>query len=57
MEYKTANDEVLSEIIDIDTNYVEDESTGPSAKQKNSGDDEKRKILENDDEEFNPVLL
>ena len=36
------NDEILvREIIDIDTNYMEDESTGPSAKQKNAGETEK----------------
>ena len=30
------NDEILvREIIDIDTNYMEDENTGPSAKQRN----------------------
>ena len=35
---KLQNDEILvREIIDIDTNYMEDESTGQSAKQKNSG--------------------
>ena len=55
---KLQNDEILvREIIDIDTNYMEDESTGPSAKQKNSGDDEKEENSgENDDEEFNPTL-
>ena len=32
---KLQKDEILvREIIDIDTNYMEDESTGPSAKQK-----------------------
>ena len=36
---KLQNDEILvREIIDIDTNYMEDETTGPSAKQKNSGE-------------------
>ena len=55
---KLQKDEILvREIIDIDTNYMEDESTGPSAKQKilvkqisddNSGDDA--------DEDFNPTL-
>ena len=36
---KLQKDEILvREIIDIDTNYMEDETTGPSAKQKNSGD-------------------
>ena len=55
---KLQNDEILvREIIDIDTNYMEDESTGPSAKQKNAGDDEKdENSSENDDEEFNPTL-
>ena len=33
---KLQKDEILvREIIDIDTNYMEDETTGPSAKQKN----------------------
>ena len=53
-------DEILvREIIDIDTNYMEDESTGPSAKQKNSGDNDKddnSSSSDNDDEEFNPTL-
>ena len=36
---KLQKDEILvREIIDIDTNYMEDENTGPSAKQRNSGD-------------------
>ena len=35
-------DEILvREIIDIDTNYMEDETTGPSAKQKNAGENDK----------------
>ena len=39
---KLQKDEILvREIIDIDTNYMEDEFTGPSAKQKNSGEAEK----------------
>jgi len=60
---KLENNEILvREIIDIDTNYMEDESTGPSAKQKNSGEDIKNKSgndLENNvesDDEFNPTL-
>ena len=55
---KLQNDEILvREIIDIDTNYMEDESTGPSAKQKNSGEAEKEDGSgDNDDEEFNPTL-
>ena len=39
-------DEILvREIIDIDTNYMEDESTGPSAKQKNAGETDKDENL------------
>ena len=50
-------DEILvREIIDIDTNYMEDESTGPSAKQKNAGDTDKEENTNEDDEEFNPTL-
>ena len=41
---KLLNDEILvREIIDIDTNYMEDENTGPSAKQRNSGELDKEK--------------
>ena len=56
---KLQKDEILvREIIDIDTNYMEDESTGPSAKQKNSGETDKddESSSDNDDEEFNPTL-
>jgi len=61
---KLQNDEILvREIIDIDTNYMEDESTGQSAKQRNSSPDIKDKskyTSENNDEysddEFNPTL-
>ena len=50
---KLQKDEILvREIIDIDTNYMEDESTGPSAKQKNSGEEE----TTTDDDDFNPTL-
>ncbi len=51
-------DEILvREIIDIDTNYMEDESTGPSAKQKNSGETDKDDgSNEGDDDDFNPTL-
>ena len=39
---KLQKDEIfVREIIDIDTNYMEDETTGPSAKQKNSGETDK----------------
>ena len=58
---KLQKDEILvREIIDIDTNYMEDESTGPSAKQKNSSDDEKKDTDQSQDnteeDEFNPTL-
>jgi len=54
-------DEILvREIIDIDTNYMEDESTGPSAKQRNSGETDKEEegSANNNDaeDEFNPTL-
>ena len=52
---KLQKDEILvREIIDIDTNYMEDTSTGPSAKQRNSGETDKNE--ESDDDEFNPTL-
>ena len=61
---KLQNDEILvREIIDIDTNYMEDENTGQSAKQRNSSHDLKDKSKDtsdnnNDDtdDEFNPTL-
>jgi len=55
---KLQKDEILvREIIDIDTNYMEDESTGPSAKQKNAGETDKEENSNDDsDEEFNPTL-
>jgi len=55
---KLQNDEILvREIIDIDTNYMEDETTGPSAKQKNAGEtDGEENSSEDSDEEFNPTL-
>jgi RNA polymerase primary sigma factor len=51
-------DEILvREIIDIDTNYMEDESTGPSAKQKNAGEaDKDENSGDGDDDDFNPTL-
>ena len=53
---KLQKDEILvREIIDIDTNYMEDENTGPSAKQRNSGETDKNEES-NDDDEFNPTL-
>ena len=56
---KLQTDEILvREIIDIDTNYMEDESTGPSAKQRNSGETGKssESSSDDDDDEFNPTL-
>jgi len=54
---KLQKDEILvREIIDIDTNYMEDESTGPSAKQRNSGETDKNDESTGDDDEFNPTL-
>ena len=56
---KLQKDEILvREIIDIDTNYMEDETTGPSAKQKNSGEIEKDdgEGSNEEDDDFNPTL-
>ena len=55
---KLQKEEILvREIIDIDTNYMEDESTGPSAKQKNSGDvDKEENSNDENDDDFNPTL-
>ena len=55
---KLQKDEILvREIIDIDTNYMEDESTGPSAKQKNAGEVDKEEGSNDDgDDDFNPTL-
>ena len=61
------NDEILvREIIDIDTNYMEDESTGQSAKQKKSPDnlnnksedkvEDKNEVSDESEDEFNPTL-
>ena len=50
-------DEILvREIIDIDTNYMEDETTGPSAKQKNAGEIDKEEGSPEEDDDFNPTL-
>ncbi len=54
---KLQKDEILvREIIDIDTNYMEDETTGPSAKQKNSGEVDKEESSGEEDDDFNPTL-
>ena len=51
---KLQKDEILvRDIIDIDTNYMEDENTGQSAKQKNAGEEE---TSDTDDDDFNPTL-
>jgi len=51
---------LVREIIDIDTNYMEDEDTGQSGKQKktdNTNEDGKRENISTiDDDEFNPTL-
>ena len=48
---------LVREIIDIDTNYMEDESTGSSAKQKNMGQgDKEENSAEDGDDDFNPTL-
>jgi len=54
-------DEILvREIIDIDTNYMEDEETGQSAKQKKTDtaneEDKQENISTSDEDEFNPTL-
>ena len=60
---KLQNDEILvREIIDIDTNYMEDEDTGQSAKQKKSDDGNDNQnngedgANNSEDDEFNPTL-
>ena len=60
---KLQSDEILvREIIDIDTNYMEDEDTGQSAKQKKSdhGNDNQNNGEDggnnSEDDEFNPTL-
>ena len=56
---KLQKDEILvREIIDIDTNYMEDENTGSSNKQKTSEDDKENNEENNNEEEdeFNPTL-
>ena len=54
---KLQNDEILvREIIDIDTNYMEDETTGPSAKQKNAGEVDKEEVSSDEEDDFNPTL-
>jgi len=59
--HQLQKDEILvREIIDIDTNYMEDEDTGQSAKQKKSGEEDNQNSntenVESADDEFNPTL-
>ena len=58
---KLQNDEILvREIIDIDTNYTEDEETGSGTKQKKDDNEESEENSEDNSEanedEFNPTL-
>ena len=54
---KLHKDEILvREIIDIDTNYMEDEDTGSSQKQKNEENQEQPETNDSQDDEFNPTL-
>ncbi len=58
---KLQNDEILvREIIDIDTNYMEDEDASGNSKPKKSESDTNQKetttIEDNSDDEFNPTL-
>ena len=55
---KLQNDEILvREIIDIDTNYMEDDDNSNGAKQKKQDDDQNQEEVNNsEDDEFNPTL-
>ena len=57
---KLQNDEILvREIIDIDTNYTEDEDTGSNNKKKNDSESSEENTevnSETSDDEFNPTL-
>ena len=59
---KLNRDEILvREIIDIDTNYMEDEDTGQTVKQKKNDENKNEEETENiaseeNDDEFNPTL-
>ena len=57
-DQKLQSDEILvREIIDIDTNYMEDDTTGPSAKQKNAGEiDKDENSSDENEDDFNPTL-
>ena len=55
---KLQNDEILvREIIDIDTNYMEDEDNSNNSKQKKQDDDQNSEETNNaEEDEFNPTL-
>ncbi len=55
---KLQNDEILvREIIDIDTNYMEDDENSNNSKQKKQDDEQNSEDSNNtDDDEFNPTL-
>jgi RNA polymerase primary sigma factor len=54
---KLQNDEILvREIIDIDTNYTEDEETGSGIKQKKDENEQSEENSEANEDEFNPTL-
>ena len=59
---KLQNDEILvREIIDIDTNYMEDENSGQNSKEKKlesekKENNEESSDINNDEDEFNPTL-
>ena len=55
---KLQNDEILvREIIDIDTNYMEDDDNSNGSKQKKQDDEQNSEETNNvDDDEFNPTL-
>ena len=56
-DLKLQSDEILvREIIDIDTNYTEDEDASSNNKQKKSDSDTTEETTEVSDDEFNPTL-
>ncbi len=54
---KLQNDEILvREIIDIDTNYMDDEENNNGSKQKKTDDEQSSEETNSSDDEFNPTL-
>ncbi len=54
---KLHNDEILvREIIDIDTNYMDDEDNSNNSKTKKIGQDQNQEENNSEDDEFNPTL-